>query len=165
MHFVTLLTMWKHGNYPIFILPLFSFFLPLLKKTWNGSSARLSVWKLAFCPAFFSVCKSLVPSLSLSLRKDEFLSQPLCWVFLSSSCRQITLFRFPPFFVKRKVHPLSLPSLSLCSLSGNEDRLTLRSDLSLDQLSAGNDRDLERDASSQRGIMLRPPLEKKPFKI
>lgn len=165
MHFVTLLTMWKHGNYPIFILPLFSFFLPLLKKTWNGSSACLSVWKLAFCPAFFSVCKSLVP-ISIPFFEKRWISLPalvlsISFLFVPTNHS----FPFPPFFVKRKVHPLSLPSLSLCSLSGNEDRLTLRSDLSLDQLSAGNDRDLERDASSQRGIMLRPPLEKKPFKI
>lgn len=118
-----------------FTLSLFSFFLPFSfykKDKWNiFLSTCLSLRKWAFCPVFFlfAACESLVPIPLPFFEKRRISPFVPCAKYFSAFSSFSAYKSLFPFSVKRQVHPPSpFLSLSLCSQSGNEDRLTLRSD-------------------------------------
>lgn len=139
--FIWSLFLWekKQGIYLSFILSLFHtpclfLSLPLKKTSETSPPLPVSPWEnehFVLCSFFFLSANHSFPFFSLSLKKDESLS--------SSLVPSISLL-FPPFLPTNHSSPsppflcgeTSSPSislsLSLCSRSGNEDRLTLRSD-------------------------------------
>lgn len=137
VNFLIPLSLWK-GIFLSFILSLFSFFLPLsfVSSGETSSSLPASPWENEHfvLRSFFSLSANhLFPFPSLSLRKDESLSSslvPSISLLFPLSLPANHSFPFPPFLsLWRDKFSLCLSlSLSLCSGSGNEDRLTLRSD-------------------------------------